>query len=101
MFGAEINCPCLFLVYLDVSCHPPDIPEEEARYWTKKLEQINSLEEAGEVRLLFAMLLQGQMYSYQSLKDPSLGTLRSLEMISYLGSSSHMRSKGPICLLSL
>lgn len=29
-------------------CSPADIPEEEAKYWTKKLKQMNSLEEEEE-----------------------------------------------------
>ncbi|XP_077319297.1 protein unc-13 homolog B isoform X9 [Lithobates pipiens] len=41
--------PTLHKILLDTRFELPfDIPEEEARYWTKKLEQINSLEEAGE-----------------------------------------------------
>ncbi|XP_018426845.1 PREDICTED: protein unc-13 homolog B-like, partial [Nanorana parkeri] len=41
--------PTVNKILLDTRFELPfDIPEEEARYWTKKLEQINSLEEAGE-----------------------------------------------------
>ncbi|CAI9579422.1 unnamed protein product, partial [Staurois parvus] len=41
--------PTLHMILLDTRFELPfDIPEEEARYWTKKLEQMNSLEEAGE-----------------------------------------------------
>lgn len=28
---------------------PPDIPEEEARYWAKKLEQLNAMRDQDEV----------------------------------------------------
>ncbi|XP_073536471.1 protein unc-13 homolog B isoform X7 [Phyllobates terribilis] len=41
--------PTLHKILLDTRFELPfDIPEEEAKYWTKKLEQINTLGEAGE-----------------------------------------------------
>lgn len=30
---------------------PPDIPEEEARYWAKKLEQLNAMRDQDEVSI--------------------------------------------------
>lgn len=42
-----------------------DIPEEEARYWAKKLEQLNAMRDQDEVSLLQASFLtqplQGHM----------------------------------------
>ncbi|XP_071988876.1 protein unc-13 homolog B isoform X3 [Engystomops pustulosus] len=41
--------PTLHKILLDTRFELPfDIPEEEAKYWTKKLEQINTMGEAGE-----------------------------------------------------
>ncbi|XP_068108487.1 protein unc-13 homolog B isoform X9 [Hyperolius riggenbachi] len=41
--------PTLHKILLDTRFELPfDIPEEEAKYWTKKLEQMNSLDETGE-----------------------------------------------------
>ena len=35
---------------------PPDIPEEEARYWAKKLEQLNAMRDQDEVRVSVTLL---------------------------------------------
>ena len=36
---------------------PPDIPEEEARYWAKKLEQLNAMRDQDEVSVGIIFLL--------------------------------------------
>ena len=35
---------------------PPDIPEEEARYWAKKLEQLNAMRDQDEVSVSITFL---------------------------------------------
>lgn len=83
-------------------CSSADIPEEEAKYWTKKLKQMNSLEEEEEVGLLLSSLkvvLRWGPFLAAARPDPELGSqtpVRGLPALSlrwHSGQSAALQDK--------
>lgn len=61
-----------------------DIPEEEARYWAKKLEQLNAMRDQDEVSDLQVSFLTQPLQEHRDMKFPNLPCHPSLRQLSLL-----------------